>query len=141
MVPAAAPASLLRPKAITKGDTIVVVTPSYTPKLSYFERGVKSLKHAGFKVILDAEVSVSRRFQRSEDERRAENLMGLWINPEVKAVVAATGGYGAVRVIPYLDEKIFRHNPKAFVGYSDITALHLWLMRQAGIRVFHGPTV
>jgi len=141
MVPAAAPASLLRPRAIAKGDTIVVVTPSYTPRASYLERGVKSLKHAGFKVILDAEVSVSRRFQRSEDERRAENLMGLWINPEVKAVVAATGGYGAVRVIPHLDASVFRNNPKSFVGYSDITALHLWLMRQAGIRVFHGPTV
>ena len=141
MVPAAAPQSLLRPRVITKGDTIVVVTPSYTPRPSYLERGVKSLKHAGFKVVLDAEVSVSRRFQRSEDERRAENLMGLWLNPEFKAVVAATGGYGAVRVIPYLDANIFRNNPKSFVGYSDITALHLWLMRHAGIRVFHGPTV
>jgi muramoyltetrapeptide carboxypeptidase len=44
-------------------------------------------------------------------------------------------------MIPYLEPEIFRRNPKIFVGYSDITALHLWLMRQAGLRVFHGPTV
>jgi muramoyltetrapeptide carboxypeptidase len=63
------------------------------------------------------------------------------LNPEVKAVVAATGGYGAARILPYLDPDVFRRNPKSFVGYSDITALHLWLMRRAQLRVFHGPTL
>src|SRR5947207_15396675 len=67
--------------------------------------------------------------------------MKIWSNPDVKAVIAATGGYGAVRVIPYLDPDVFRRNPKAFVGYSDITALHLWLMRRAHLRTFHGPTL
>ena len=67
--------------------------------------------------------------------------MGMWLDPRVKAVIGGTGGYGATRMIPYLEPEIFRRNPKIFVGYSDITALHLWLMRQAGLRVFHGPTV
>jgi muramoyltetrapeptide carboxypeptidase len=67
--------------------------------------------------------------------------MAMWENPEVKAIITATGGYGAVRLLPYLDPDVFRRNPKAFVGYSDITALHLWLMRQAHLRVFHGPTL
>lgn len=44
-------------------------------------------------------------------------------------------------MIPYLEPHIFESTPKAFVGYSDITALHLWLMRCARLRVFHGPTV
>ena len=44
-------------------------------------------------------------------------------------------------MIPFLEPQIFESNPKAFVGYSDITALHLWLMRCAKLRVFHGPTV
>jgi len=65
----------------------------------------------------------------------------MWLDPRVKAVIGGTGGYGATRMIPYLEPEIFRRNPKIFVGYSDITALHLWLMRQAGLRVFHGPTV
>ncbi|HEY7878208.1 MAG TPA: LD-carboxypeptidase, partial [Gemmatimonadaceae bacterium] len=77
----------------------------------------------------------------TEDERRAENFMGVWLDPKVKAVMGSTGGYGAVRMLPYLEPEIFRRNPKPFVGYSDITALHLWLMRRAGLRVFHGPTV
>jgi muramoyltetrapeptide carboxypeptidase len=44
-------------------------------------------------------------------------------------------------MIPYLEPEIFRLNPKSLVGYSDITALHLWLMRRANLRTFHGPTV
>jgi len=99
------------------------------------------MEQAGYKVILEAEVEKERRFHQREDEQRAENLMKMWSNPDVKAIIAATGGYGAVRILPYLDPDVFRRNPKAFVGYSDITALHLWLMRRAHVRAFHGPTL
>ncbi|MFI5228151.1 MAG: LD-carboxypeptidase [Gemmatimonadales bacterium] len=132
---------LLRPPAIVKGDTIGVVSPSYAPKLGWLQRGVRALERAGFTVLLDPEIDHLPRFTRAEDERRAENLMGMWLNPQVKAVIASTGGYGAVRLLPHLDPAVFEKNPKALVGYSDITALHLWLMRRAHLRSFHGPTV
>jgi len=44
-------------------------------------------------------------------------------------------------MLPHLEPEVFRLNPKSFVGYSDVTALHLWLNRRAGLRTFHGPTV
>jgi muramoyltetrapeptide carboxypeptidase len=132
---------LLRPPPLVKGDTIGVVAPSYAPQPGWLLRGAKAMEEAGYKVILDAEIEKFRRFQKLEDERRAENLMAIWRNPEVKAVISGTGGYGAMRLLPYLDPDVFRRNPKAFVGYSDITALHLWLMRRAQLRVFHGPTL
>ncbi|MFL5575996.1 MAG: LD-carboxypeptidase [Gemmatimonadaceae bacterium] len=135
------PPPLTRPPALQKGDIIGVVAPSYAPRPGWLSRGVKALERAGYGVLLDPEIALLRRFQRVEDERRAENLMRMWLDPRVKAVIGGTGGYGAVRMIPYLDPEIFRRNPKAFVGYSDITALHLWLTRRAGLRVFHGPTV
>jgi muramoyltetrapeptide carboxypeptidase len=132
---------LLRPPAIVKGDTIGVVSPSYAPKLSWLFRGVRALERAGFVVRLAPEIEKLPRFTRAEDERRAENLMGMWLNPDVKAIIASTGGYGAVRLLPHLDPSVFHNNPKSLVGYSDITALHLWLMRVAHLRSFHGPTV
>ena len=104
-------------------------------------RGAKALERAGYEVILDPDILELRKFTRKQDERRAANFMGMWLDPRVKAVIGGTGGYGATRMIPYLEPEVFRRNPKIFVGYSDITALHLWLMRQAGLRVFHGPTV
>jgi muramoyltetrapeptide carboxypeptidase len=132
---------LLRPAPLVKGDTIGVVAPSYAPREGWLHRGVRALERAGYSVILDSEISTMRRFERTEDERRAENFMGMWLDPKVKAMIGGTGGYGATRMIPHLEPEIFRRNPKAFVGYSDITALHLWLMRRSGLRVFHGPTV
>jgi muramoyltetrapeptide carboxypeptidase len=137
----AQPRPLIRPPALVKGDAIGVVAPSYSPRPGWLARGVKALERAGFPVVLDPEIGELRRFTRKEDQRRAENFMGLWLDPRVKAVIGGTGGYGAVRMIPYLDPTVFHDNPKAFVGYSDITALHLWLMRCAALRVFHGPTV
>ncbi len=113
MPPAAPPPPLLRPRALVKGDAIGVVTPSYTPKAPWLLRGVKSLEHAGFEVVLDPEITDSRRFKRVDDERRAENFMSGWLDPRVKAVVAATGGYGATRMIPHLEADVFRKNPEA----------------------------
>ncbi|HJQ11929.1 MAG TPA: LD-carboxypeptidase [Gemmatimonadaceae bacterium] len=135
------PIGLSRPAPLVKGDTIGVVAPSYAPTPDWLLRGAKVMEEAGFKVILEPDVDRERRFHHREDEQRAESLMKMWSNPEVKAVIAATGGYGAVRVIPYLDADVFRRDPKIFVGYSDITALHLWMMRCAHLRVFHGPTL
>ena len=132
---------LLRPPPLLKGDTIGIVVPSYAPQQGWLLRGAKAMEEAGYRVILDSEIERFRRFQKHEDERRAENLTRIWLNPDVKAVVAGTGGYGAVRLLPYLDPETFRKHPKSFVGYSDITALHLWLMRRAQLRVFHGPTL
>jgi len=132
---------LARPAPLQRGDTIGVVAPSYAPYPAWLLRGAQAMEEAGYNVILQSEVERERRFHQREDEQRAESLMKMWSNPDVKAVIAATGGYGAVRVIPYLDPDVFRRNPKAFVGYSDITALHLWLMRRAQLRVFHGPTL
>ena len=132
---------LLRPPAIVKGDTIGVVSPSYAPKLGWLQRGVRALERAGFSVLLDPDIERPSLYTRAEDQRRAQSVMSMWAKPEVKAVIASTGGYGAVRLLPHLDPDVFRSNPKSLVGYSDITALHLWLMRRANLRTFHGPTV
>jgi muramoyltetrapeptide carboxypeptidase len=132
---------LLRPPAIVKGDTIGVVSPSYAPKFGWLSRGVRALERAGFIVKLDPDIERLPRFTRAEDQRRAESLMRMWRDPQVNAIVASTGGYGAVRLLPHLDPAVFHDNPKSLVGYSDITALHLWLMRRAHLRSFHGPTV
>ena len=137
----AAAHALLKPKALVKGDTIGVVAPSYSPKQGWLMRGVRARERAGFNVIHDNEIEKLRRFNRTEDERRAESLMSMWLDPRVDAIIGGTGGYGAVRMLPHLEPAIFRLNPKAFVGYSDITALHLWLIAQCDLRAFHGPTV
>ena len=132
---------LLRPKPLQKGDTIGIVASSYAPRPRWLARGLRALERAGYGVIVDPELSTVRRYMRAEDERRAARFTEMWVDPRVDAVIGGTGGYGAVRMLPYLDPAIFSAHPKAFVGYSDITVLHIWLERLAGLRAFHGPTV
>jgi muramoyltetrapeptide carboxypeptidase len=132
---------LLRPRPLQKGDTIGVVASSYSPRAGWLARGVKALERAGYGVIVDPDIATVRRYSRAEDERRAARFTEMWIDPRISAVIAGTGGYGAVRMLPYLDPALFAAHPKSFVGYSDVTVLHIWLERLAGLRAFHGPTV
>ena len=132
---------LLRPRPLQRGETIGVVASSYAPRSGWLARGVRSLERAGYGVIVDPELSTVRKYTRPEDERRAARFTEMWTDPRISALIGGTGGYGAVRMLPYLDPAVFAAHPKAFVGYSDITVLHIWLERLAGLRAFHGPTV
>jgi muramoyltetrapeptide carboxypeptidase len=132
---------LLRPKPLQRGDTIGIVASSYAPRSGWLARGVRALERAGYGVIVDPELTTVRKYTRAEDERRAARFTEMWIDPRISAIIGGSGGYGAVRMLPYLDPKLFTAHPKSFVGYSDITVLHIWLERLAGLRAFHGPTV
>ena len=132
---------LLRPEPLQRGDTIAVVASSYAPRTRWLARGIQALERAGYGVIVDPDLTTIRRYTRAEDERRAARFTEMWLDQRVHAIIGGTGGYGAVRMLPYLDPGVFAANPKSFVGYSDITVLHIWLERLAGLRAFHGPTV
>jgi muramoyltetrapeptide carboxypeptidase len=65
--------------------------------------------------------------------------MAMFARDDVDAVLCSRGGYGAARLIPYLDPAVFRNHPKLLIGYSDITVLHLWLLRQVGLVGLYAP--
>src|SRR3954470_21319907 len=75
---------LLRPPPLQKGDTIGVVASSYSPRAAWLARGVRALERAGYEVLLDPELTVTRRYLRAEDERRADNFTRMWVDPRVK---------------------------------------------------------
>jgi muramoyltetrapeptide carboxypeptidase len=73
------------------------------------------------------------------DERaRAADLMALFADPEVDVVQTLKGGYGSAQTIPHLDFEAIAANPKPFVGYSDITALHVAIRQRTGLATFYG---
>ena len=65
----------------------------------------------------------------------------MFADKEIKAIFCAKAGYGSIRTIPYLNDRIIRENPKIFIGYSDITTLLYYLYTTARMVVFHGPVV
>lgn len=130
---------LTKPPALREGDTVAIVAPASNIKADYLARGVAELERLGFRAKYDPGILDKARYTAGVDERRANELAQAFADPEVKAVWAARGGYGAMRLFKLLDEDALRRRPKIFIGYSDMTALHLYFYRRFGWVTFHGP--
>jgi muramoyltetrapeptide carboxypeptidase len=130
---------VIKPPMLRQGDTVAIVAPASNLKSDYLARGVAELERLGFRAKYDPGILDKARYTAGSDERRANELAQAFADPEVKAVWAARGGYGAMRLFKLLNEDALRRRPKIFIGYSDMTALHLYFYRRFGWVTFHGP--
>jgi muramoyltetrapeptide carboxypeptidase len=131
---------IIKPERLNFGDTVAIVAPaSPPPDPANIDRGMAGLEGLGFKVKLPPHLRRRWGFLAGTDRERAGDLMRMFADPEVKAIFCLRGGYGAGRLLSRLDYGMIRRNPKIFVGYSDITALHCALLIHAGLVSFHGP--
>jgi muramoyltetrapeptide carboxypeptidase len=128
----------IKPRALRSGETIGLCAPSGPIEADFVAAGVAELEGLGFRVQASADLGRRTRFTAGSVERRVAELHELYANPEVRAIVCARGGAGASSLLPHLDAARFTADPKPFVGYSDVTALHLYLGRLGFVTV-HGP--
>ncbi len=131
---------LKKPAMLHRGDTIGIVAPSSTVfEEADIEFTFAWLSKLGLKYKLGKHIFDSYSDMAGADEDRAADFMAMWTDPEVQAIMPLRGGNGAVRILPLLDfASIARHN-KLFVGYSDITALHIAIHQRTGLVTFYGP--
>ncbi len=118
-----------------------VVAPAGPVDPEHLEKGLKVIERMSFVPLLGRHVSARTGFLAGSDENRAQDLMDMFVNPDVKAIFCARGGYGVNRVIPLLNPGVIRKNPKIIVGASDITLLLLYLQQKCSLVAFHGPMV
>jgi muramoyltetrapeptide carboxypeptidase len=130
----------IKPPALRPGDLIGVVAPASNIKPDLLAEGVRELERLGFRVTHRPDITSSFRYYSGTDERRAAEFLQMLLNPEVRAIFCARGGYGSGRLIPYIEQELVRANPKIVVGSSDLTILLSFLDR-SGIASFHGPMV
>lgn len=131
--------ALIKPPALRAGDTVALVAPASNLKSDYLQRGVAELERLGFRVKYAPDILEKARYTAGSDERRVRELHEAFADPDVKAVWAARGGYGVMRLFKLLDDELLRQHPKVFIGYSDLTALHLRFYQRFGWVTFHGP--
>ncbi|HET6383224.1 MAG TPA: LD-carboxypeptidase [Armatimonadota bacterium] len=129
------------PTALQPADTVAVVAPAGRVDPEALERGVETLRARGLRVKVGRHVLDAYGHMAGADRDRASDLMAAFLDPEVHGVFCARGGSGSARMLPYLDLREIATNPKVFVGYSDVTVLHLALGRSAGWPTFYGPMV
>lgn len=105
------------------------------------QRGKKALEKMGFKVVLGKHLSRRNRYLAGKDEERAEDLNRMFADAKVAGIICLRGGYGAGRILHLVDYRKIQDSPKVFMGYSDITALHLAIQKKTGLVTFYGPMV
>ena len=126
-------------RPLPDGGTIGVPAPaSGFFNRSEVLRGVEWWEAKGYRVKLGEHVFERDDYVAGAAEKRAADLMAMFLDPEVDVVQSYQGGYGSMQTIPFLDFDAIAANPKPFVGYSDITALHVALRQRAGLATFYG---
>jgi muramoyltetrapeptide carboxypeptidase len=117
-----------------------MVAPSAAPNEPERIRfAIDTIESLGFKVKPGAHLFAREGYLAGSDAARADDLNAMFADDSVDAIWCVRGGYGASRILPALDYALMQRKPKALVGYSDITALHVAIHRHAGLVTFHGP--
>jgi muramoyltetrapeptide carboxypeptidase len=117
----------------------VIAPASAPPEPEKVDAAVAVLEGLGFKVRLARNARKRLGFLAGSDRDRAADLMRMFTDRRVNAVLCVRGGYGTARLLARLDYAAIRANPKIFVGYSDITSLHCAFLTRARLITFHGP--
>src|SRR6266498_4036968 len=118
---------VVKPSALRRGDTIGIIAPaSPVQQREALQQGIASLESLGFRVRYDERVFESWKYLAGEDASRAEELMRYFEDPEIHAILALRGGYGCARLLHLLDESRLRSNCKVFMGFSDLTTMHIF---------------
>lgn len=133
-----APAPIF-PRALTPGDTIMFVAPAKYLDQPRNQLAKIRLQKLGYKVVFPKTLFRKQGYLAGADAERAAEINAAFADPEVDAVFPGTGGFGTTRIIDDLDYETIRRNPKIFVGFSDITGLHIAINQQTGLVTFHSP--
>ncbi|MFH1980875.1 MAG: LD-carboxypeptidase [Pseudomonadota bacterium] len=123
------------------GATIGVAAPAGPFDEDLFATGLSIIEGMGFKAHVDPRIAAKTAFLAGDDRQRADVLHALFENKGISAIICARGGYGSLRLLPLLDAPLISRNPKPVIGFSDITALLLFLSLRCGIPAIHGPVV
>ena len=136
------PGDFIRPKALRPGDTVGIITPS-TPVIEPERLAVVARTMNYFKLRWKMGRNVGKHSvdYKSFVSERLDDLHAMFRDREVNAVFALRGGYGSPQILDRIDYDLIRRNPKIFLGFSDITALHLAIHKRSRLVTFHGPNV
>lgn len=127
----------IRPPILRAGDTIGIVTLGSPRDADSINARIQTLENMGFNVIVGEYVYSWGGYVASTPKQRASDLMSMFENPIVKAIIPTRGGTGVADIIPYLDYATINRNPKIITGYSDITVLLNVLYIWANLITFH----
>ncbi|MFD2529676.1 S66 peptidase family protein [Polaribacter marinaquae] len=131
--------NLVTPPYLKQGDTVAIVAPAgiLRGRKATVDKAKKLAESWGLKVVLGKNMFNQNNHFAGTDNERCQDFQDALDNPNIKAIWAARGGYGSVRILDKLDFNKFKKNPKWIIGYSDITAFHNHI-HNLGVETIHG---
>jgi len=132
---------IIVPKPLKSNDTIGIAAPAAAFKVEKFHKGICVLKDMGFNVDIPDGIYARKGYLAGVDKDRARLFESLLSRDDIHAIVCARGGYGSLRILPYLDMSMDTATPKRLIGFSDITPILNILAFNHGWITFHGPVM
>ena len=134
---------MIFPPKLRKGDTILLVSPSSPLKAEEpIERIARAVEERGYRVRIGASCreETTCGYAAASAATRARDINMAFADPAVKGIWCTRGGSTSARILPLLDYDLIRANPKPFLGFSDVTSLHMAIQQRCGVVTYHGPT-
>ncbi len=130
-----------RPAALREGDSIALIAPASPFDVEKLDRICAYLRQNGYRPVTGRHCMLRQGYLAGPEAARSEDLIWALRDPNIAAVICIRGGYGSGRILPHVQFSAFEAFPKIFLGYSDITFLHLALWQTVRWVTFHGPNV
>lgn len=130
----------LKPKGLIKGDLIGITAPAGCIWNTWHVEKIEGiLKELGFRTKVGATVYEQEGYLAGSDKMRAAELMDMFEDNSIRAILTMRGGWGCARILDLLDYKKIQQHPKIVMGFSDITSLINGIYAKTGLITYHGP--
>ncbi|MBA1290822.1 S66 peptidase family protein [Pseudomonas japonica] len=124
--------------ALLPGDCLGLIAPAGPAEFDHGAAHAWAERH-GYRLKIFPGVPQAKGYLAGSDAVRLDDLHAAFVDPDIAAILCVRGGYGSPRLLDQIDYSLIANNPKPFVGYSDITALHQAILLETGCITFHGP--
>lgn len=127
------------PAPLCPGARVALVAPASAVPEDRLPKAIDFVRGLGLEPVIYPSCYFANRdgYLAAADAQRAKDVMDAFSDPEIQGVWCIRGGYGGHRILPLLDKELIKANPKWFGGYSDVTALHLFLTQECGLAPYH----
>lgn len=132
--------TVIKPKGLIKGDLIGLTAPAGCIWNKWHVEKIEGiLKELGFKTKVGATVYEQQGYLAGSDQMRADELMEMFEDNSIRAILTMRGGWGCARILDLLDYSLIQKHPKVVMGFSDITSLINGIYAKTGLVTYHGP--
>lgn len=130
---------IIKPKSLQKGDRVAIIAPSSATDLKSVKNAEIRIRAMGLEPVMYPTCFTRYGHLSATDRERAKDINDAFSDKSINGIICLRGGYGTPRILEMLDYEMIKSNPKVFVGYSDITGLHMAFNKICRMVTYHGP--